>query len=124
MPRLAAVIFDFDGIILDSETAEYESHRLIFERCGAALTPDDWCHQIGLWEENHEHRWAARLRAHSADAPDPDAFKAEQHRLFQEVVAFEPMRGIRELLAQLAAAGVPAAIASTSPRRWVVPAVE
>jgi HAD superfamily hydrolase (TIGR01509 family) len=121
---LKAVVFDFDGVILDSETAEYESHRLIFERCGAALTPDEWCHQIGLWEEGHERRWAMRLREASVLAPDPEAFKAEQHRLFQEVVAFEPMRGIRELLDALAAAGVPAAIASTSPGRWVVPAVE
>lgn len=121
---LAAVVFDFDGIILDSETAEFESHRLIFERCGAALTPDDWCDQIGVWEENQEYRWAARLKAQSADAPDPPSFKAEQHRLFQAVVAYEPMRGIRELLDVLIAAGVPAAIASTSSARWVVPAIE
>jgi HAD superfamily hydrolase (TIGR01509 family) len=121
---LKAVVFDFDGIILDSETAEYESHRLIFERCGAALTPDEWCHQIGLWEEGHERRWAMRLREASMSAPDPEAFRAEQHRLFQEVVAYEPMRGIRELVDALVGAGVPTAIASTSPERWVVPALE
>ena len=37
---LAAVIFDFDGVVLDSETPEYESHRRIYERCGAVLTAD------------------------------------------------------------------------------------
>jgi beta-phosphoglucomutase-like phosphatase (HAD superfamily) len=31
------------------------------------------------------------------------------------------MRGIRQLLEALSAAGVPAAIASSSPARWVVP---
>jgi HAD superfamily hydrolase (TIGR01509 family) len=120
-----AVIFDFDGVILDSETAEFESHRLIYERCGVALTPVEWCDQIGIWIEGHEDRWATRLRELSEHAPDSsEAFKAEQHRLFQEIIAREPMRGIRALVDALWEAGVPLAIASTSPARWVVPAVD
>jgi len=124
MPALAAVVFDFDGIILDSESAEFESHRQIYERCGVPLTPDEWCHQIGVWVEGEEEHWSARLREMSDGAPDHAAFKAEQHRVFQNIVAREPMRGIRDLLDALAESGVPAAIASTAPARWVVPAVE
>ena len=119
---LAAVVFDFDGVILDSETAEFESHRLIYERYGVRLTPEDWCHQIGVWVE-FQH-WSTRLGELSDRAPDHETFTAEQSRLFQEIVACEPMRGIRELVDALADAGVPMAIASTSPARWVVPAVE
>ena len=124
MCSLAAVIFDFDGIILDSESAEFESHRLVYERFGARLTPDDWCDQIGIWSEAHERRWCDRLNEISAAALEYEAFKAEQHRMFHELIAREPMRGIRELLDALAAAGVPMAVASTSTARWVVPAVE
>ncbi len=121
----AAVIFDFDGVILDSETAEFESHRLIYERCGVLLTPAEWCDQIGVWVEGHEDRWAARLRELSDQAPASSAdFNAEQHRLFQEVLAREPMRGIRALIDALWEAGVPLAVASTSPARWVISAVE
>ena len=29
---MEAVIFDFDGVVLDSETPEYESHRRIYAR--------------------------------------------------------------------------------------------
>jgi len=123
MTSLAAVVFDFDGVILDSETAEFESHRLIYERCGVALTAGEWCHQIGVWVDGHEERWSSRLAALSDRAPDAPSFKAEQHRLFREIVAREPMRGIRELLDALAAARVPLAIASTSPARWVAPAL-
>jgi HAD superfamily hydrolase (TIGR01509 family) len=124
MPSLAAVIFDFDGIVLDSETPEYESHRRIFERCGALLTPDEWCDHIGLWVEGHEQRWHARLRQLSSHAPEWAAYEAEKHRLFQELVPPEPMRGIRDLLDRLAAGGVPAAIASAAPARWVIAAAE
>ena len=120
----AAVVFDFDGVILDSETAEFESHRLIYQRHGVALAPDEWCDQIGVWVDGHEGHWCAKLRELVPGAPAFDAFKAEQHRLFHEVVSREPMRGIRELLDALGRARVPVAIASTAPARWVVPAVE
>jgi HAD superfamily hydrolase (TIGR01509 family) len=119
-----AVVFDFDGVVLDSETPEFESHRRIYERCGVVLTVDEWCGQIGAWAEGHDERWAAHLRERSTSAPDPAAYRAEKRRIFREIVPREPMRGIRELLDTLTVAGVPVAIASTSPARWVVPAVE
>src|SRR5215213_3796497 len=96
---LAAVIFDFDGILIDSETPEYESHRQIFERCGATLTTDEWCDQIGLFTDGHEERWFRELCARSASPPDRDAYHAEKRRLFDAVVPAAPMRGVAELLA-------------------------
>ncbi len=124
MSAVSAVVFDFDGVILDSETPEFEAHRRIFDRCGLSLTADEWCDQIGLWSEGYEDRWFRRLSERAASAPDRAAFAAEKARLFQELVSPEPMRGIRDLLDALAAASVPTAIASSSPARWVVPAVE
>jgi HAD superfamily hydrolase (TIGR01509 family) len=115
----AAVIFDFDGVLIDSETPEYESHRRIFARCGVELTTDEWCDQIGMWAEGHDERWFRELCARSPDAPAHDAYHAEKRRIFDEVVPAAPMRGIAELLASLAGAGVPAAIASSSPASWV-----
>jgi HAD superfamily hydrolase (TIGR01509 family) len=124
MPRVAAVVFDFDGIVLDSETPEYESHRQIYERCGVPLTVADWCGAIGVWTEGHDDRRFETLRSRSSEAPPRDAYFAERQRIFERLLPPEPMRGIRELLAALHDAGIPAAIASTSPARWVVPAAE
>ena len=50
-----------DGVILDSETPEYEANRLIYERCGATLTVDEWCSQIGIYSEGQEEQWFQRL---------------------------------------------------------------
>ena len=124
MSPVAAVIFDFDGIVLDSETPEYESHRRIYERCGVPLTVDEWCGVIGTWSEGHDEQWFARLCERSANAPAREAYFAERRRIFDDIVPPDPMRGIRELLAQLRAAGIPTAIASSAPARWVVGAVE
>jgi HAD superfamily hydrolase (TIGR01509 family) len=118
------VIFDFDGIILDSETPEYESHRRIYERCGVSLTVDEWCGVIGTWSEGHDEQWFARLRTRSADAPARDAYFAERRRIFDEIVPAGPMRGVRELLTLLHEAAIPMAIASSAPARWVIGAVE
>ena len=120
----AAVIFDFDGIVLDSETPEYESHRRIYERCGVTLTVDEWCGVIGTWSENHDEQWFKRLAAQAAGAPGRDAYFAERKRIFEEVVPAAPMRGVLELLTTLNEAGIPIAIASSAPARWVVGAVE
>lgn len=124
MARLASVIFDFDGVVLDSETPEFESHRRVFARCGAELTADEWCESIGVYSEEHEAMWHARLRERSPRAPDWAAFDAERRRHFLALIAREPMPGIAALLDALDAAGVPAGIASTAPARWVLEAAE
>jgi HAD superfamily hydrolase (TIGR01509 family) len=121
---LAAVIFDFDGIVLDSETPEYESHRRIYERHGVTLTVDEWCGVIGTWSEGHDEQWFARLCERAVTPPDRDAYFEERQRLFNEIVPADPMRGVRDLLTELRDARVPAAIASSAPARWVVGAVE
>jgi len=120
----AAVIFDFDGIVLDSETPEYESHRRIYQRCGVTLTVDEWCGVIGTWSEGHDEQWFKRLCAQSSGAPDREAYFAERRQIFEAIVPAAPMRGVRELLMQLRDAGVAAAIASSAPARWVVGAVD
>jgi len=124
MPALAAVIFDFDGIVLDSESPEYESHRRIYERCGVELTVDEWCGVIGTWSEGHDEQWFNRLCALATNAPARDEYFAERRRIFTEIVPAGPMRGIHDLLLTLSEAGIPAAVASSAPARWVVGAVE
>jgi HAD superfamily hydrolase (TIGR01509 family) len=121
---IQAVIFDFDGVILDSETPEYESHRRVYERCGVDLTREEWCGQIGTWSEGLGDRWHRTLCERSARPLDRHAFEIEHRRIFQEIVPKEPMRGIRELLQALDAADIPCAIASSAPARWVVSAVD
>jgi HAD superfamily hydrolase (TIGR01509 family) len=120
----AAVIFDFDGIVLDSETPEFESHRRIYERCGVTLTVDEWCGVIGTWSEGHDEQWFRRLCAQSSGVPGREAYFAERRQIFEAIVPAAPMRGVRELLVQLREAGVAAAIASSAPARWVVGAVD
>jgi HAD superfamily hydrolase (TIGR01509 family) len=124
VPLPAAVIFDFDGIILDSETPEYESHRRIYERCGVTLTVDEWCGVIGTWSEGHDEEWFTRLCQQAKAAPPREEYFAERRRIFDEILPADPMRGVPQLLAALREAGIPIAIASSAPARWVIGAIE
>ena len=124
MSLLAAVIFDFDGLIFDSETPEYESHQQVFASCGVDLTLDEWCNQIGVWAQGHDEGWADQLVVRAASAPTREVYLAEKRRIFNEVMPGGPMRGIRELLDALADAGVRTAVASTSSSKWVLTSID
>lgn len=121
---LAAVIFDFDGVVFDSETPEYESHRRLYEECGVALTVEEWCDAIGVWSADHDERRFEQLCARAERAPARDEYHARRHQLFTELAPRHPMPGVVDLLDALDAANVLTAIASTAPARWVRAAVE
>jgi HAD superfamily hydrolase (TIGR01509 family) len=117
-----AVIFDFDGTIIDSETAEFESHHRFFAEHGVELTEEEWCTGIGIVQPaTHWWEW---LRRRAAAPPDYERFREVTRAYFKEHLRLEPMPGISALLDTLEAAGVPRGVASAASARWVVGALE
>jgi HAD superfamily hydrolase (TIGR01509 family) len=113
-----AVIFDFDGTILDSETAEFHSHRRLFEDWGTTLTEDEWCEGVGILKA--ETHWFDRLCERAESPPDFERFRQLTRHYFRQHVLMEPMPGVSALLGALVTAGVPRAVASGAPSDWVL----
>jgi HAD superfamily hydrolase (TIGR01509 family) len=111
------VVFDFDGLIVDSETPEYEAHRQIFAEHGETLTPEEWLEEVGTVDP--QRNWFARLGRRIGRPLDIAALREEKRRRFWTVAKMEPMPGVRALLDQLTAAGVPLALASSSEASWI-----
>jgi len=44
---IKAIIFDFDGVIADSDRAEFEAYREAFEKCGVNLTYNEFLKSRG-----------------------------------------------------------------------------
>jgi putative hydrolase of the HAD superfamily len=120
--RPGALLFDFDGLVLDTESATYQAVADLFTEHG--LTVDlAWWHSI-LGTANHVH-WADVLAEQYCRPVDRAALIAEREaRRLPLIRALPPCDGVVELLDAAAAAGVPCAVASSSSARWVVPHLE
>lgn len=114
----AAVIFDNDGLTLDTESVWTRAEVALFAGYGHEFTHEHKLALIGCAGPVAEARLASML-GHATD--EGPALLRELHELLAGELArgCAPMPGARELLAGLARAGVPVALCSNSPRRFV-----
>jgi HAD superfamily hydrolase (TIGR01509 family) len=114
---LAAIVFDFDGLILDTEWSIYQSISEIYREHGHEVDVDWWRSIIGTVGGSD---WTARLESlvgHSLDRPALDAAaRTRHHHLIAELA---PLPGVAELIDAAHAEGLALAVASSSPTRWV-----
>lgn len=114
----AAVILDNDGLTLDSETVWTRAEEVLFARRGRTFTH---AHKLELVGSAGPIAAAKLERMLELPAGHGAAVLHELGDLVVEELArgCEPMPGAGALIAALAAAGVPFALCSNSPRRIV-----
>jgi HAD superfamily hydrolase (TIGR01509 family) len=117
--NLQALLFDFDGLILDTESSEFHSVGLIFSEHGLVLDRSEWQGIIGTADHPH---WTELLeQALGRPLEDRDAVIVRHREHHRVSVSAETVRpGVIDLLDEAAGAGVPAAVVSSSPASWVV----
>jgi len=111
-----AVVFDFDGLILDTEMPVFRSTVAALEALGHELTIGHWSSVIGLGDAESFPALCAALGA-DLDQDEFDAAYGRQDRSWRESLPPEP--GVVDLLDALASEGIPCGIASSSSSRWV-----
>ncbi|MCC6433611.1 MAG: HAD-IA family hydrolase [Acidimicrobiales bacterium] len=119
---LAGIVFDFDGLIVDTEWPEYRSIAEHFEHHGLEFPPERWVHVIGSsWDVD----WIGQLE--SALDRELDRVALTESRRLRARALRDPLivlDGIAALIETAVEAGVPLAVASSSPRSWVEPHLE
>jgi HAD superfamily hydrolase (TIGR01509 family) len=117
MRARAAVVFDNDGLLLDTEDAWTRAEQTLFARRGRVFTSE---HKRSLIGSAHAAA-AMKLEAMLDLAGQGEALMNELHELVMEeaLAGVEPRPGALELLERLIAAGVPVAVASNSQREFV-----
>jgi HAD superfamily hydrolase (TIGR01509 family) len=117
--RYRAVVFDLDGVLWDGEPLYHEAFNVVLKPYGhsIALTDSAYTQIIG---KSVEAAWYwMRERFELTESP------AVFYRAYNEAVLDlmkqprEPLPGVRELLAELKARGIPVGLASASLRNWV-----
>lgn len=116
VPR--ALVFDFDGLILDTETPEFLAWQEVFASYGAQLTTADWARVIG----STDHGWdatssIARQTGVTVSSAELRAVWKPRQAALLEVETIRP--GVLSLLSAGKARGMALGVASSSPRWWV-----
>jgi putative hydrolase of the HAD superfamily len=117
-----AVVFDFDGLIIDTETVTMEVVREAFERCGAPFDTALWRTFVGTLDHPHWTDLIESAGGHIADREALMSWKRDEG--LRRSIAMPLQPGVLELLDELAANQMRAAIASTSPMSWVGTLIE
>jgi HAD superfamily hydrolase (TIGR01509 family) len=120
--RFRAVVFDFDGLILDTETPEFRAWQEEFARVGADFDVTEWVGIVGTHSPDLDLLETLRRRADGqfADGFDPDEITARRRERKMTLVYEEALRpGITDRLDDAARLGLRVGIASTSRRGWV-----
>ncbi|MGH9085000.1 MAG: HAD family hydrolase [Acidimicrobiales bacterium] len=115
-----AVVFDFDGLIIDSEWLIFETAQAAFAEHGHALGVEAWSTIVGINDEADDRWWARLCEACGVigfDREDYEAAYLAQPREGRDDLPALP--GVVELVDELGTAGVPLAIASSSSRAWL-----
>lgn len=115
---VSALVFDFDGLILETEGVRYDAWREVFAEYGVPLTIEELAADIGTTGvirplEMLEERLGRTL----AEREEVRARKSTRER--ELLLAEEVLPGVVDLLQEAHEAGMGTAVASSSPRSWV-----
>jgi HAD superfamily hydrolase (TIGR01509 family) len=115
---IRAVVFDFDGLILDTEGPVYTAWAEAFDAYGCApLTLDDWAAEIGT---SGEVDTIGLIQARATLPLDLDEMHERRRARRDALLAQEAARpGVHAWLDAADALGLAVAIASSSPPEWV-----
>ena len=116
---IKALIFDFDGLILDTETPDYIVWQEIYAEHGARLPIELWGQLIGGAGATDFDAaiHLEKLLGHPVDRP---ALNALWRAHSDELIAHQPIQpGVKDYLDDARRLGLRLAIASSSPHKWV-----
>lgn len=116
------IVFDFDGLILDTETPLFLAWERTFRHFG--LTPidlDEWTQSLGLHDDdpamlNPMERLVAALGRELDDDEVQRVRRSYRDDLLDRQAV---LPGVEPLLDQAEDRGIPVAIASSSPSSWI-----
>ncbi len=116
---IQALIFDFDGLILDTETPEFVCWQNIYREHGFDFPHDRWGSIIGGTGLS-DFDAAEHLSHLSQGRLDSAALRARNHLESHEIIMQQgPLPGVMEYLQDAKRLGLKLAIASSSPHSWV-----
>lgn len=116
---LKALIFDFDGLILDTETPEYLTWKNIYQEYGFELPQDEWAKIVGGYGLS-DFNAAEHLSHLSQGRLDSATLRARHRSESGALIRAQTIQpGVLEIIREAKRIGLKLAIASSSDCAWV-----
>jgi len=114
LPLPEAVIFDFDGIIVDTEPLHYKAFLSVLEPLGLGFAWEEYVATYMGFDDRDAFREAYRARGRDLDGKSLKSLVAAKSRAFLDILraGVEPYPGAVPMIESLHVAGVPLAISS------------
>jgi HAD superfamily hydrolase (TIGR01509 family) len=117
---MRALIFDFDGTILDTETPEFLSWEKVYHQHGQILPRELWLAAIGVGPQEASFNPYTHLEHLLGTTLDHEKLRQRRRKLFYDALHTEPIRpGVIHWLAEATERGLHIGLASSSPYEWV-----
>ena len=115
---IRALVFDFDGLILDTEVPVLESWQQVYRSYGVELPMDTWLETIGT--ADHEFDPFDHLQELLGRKLELEPLQGDRIQHRDAIIhAQETLPGVRDYIAEARRLGLKLAVASSSRRRWV-----
>jgi len=115
---MKSLIFDFDGLILDTETVIFQAWEEIYATYDGKLSLADWASCIGT--SHHAFDVYADLENKASRSLPREEIKQRHQNRYQELLKdMTPRSGVVDYLNEARHRGLALAVASSSHRNWV-----
>jgi HAD superfamily hydrolase (TIGR01509 family) len=115
---MKSLIFDFDGLILDTETVIFQAWNEIYAPYGRPLALADWASCIGT--SHHAFDVYGDLEKLARKPLDRETIRKKHQDRYQELLkGMKPRPGVLDYLSDALQRGLSLAVASSSHRDWV-----
>jgi HAD superfamily hydrolase (TIGR01509 family) len=115
---IRALIFDFDGLIVDTESPEFKAWQAVFDEYGGSLSLEDWARNVGRKYPCMDPY--AELEQQTGRRVVREEIRARKRELFQIFFTDRGMLpGVREYLDGAKELGLAIGLASSASRDWI-----